>query len=169
MIRKTIVTILLLLFVAAGIAYLVLTEIRTGDDIAQTPGLAVEPQSVEADDAETGADHQVIVYYFHGNKRCNTCRTIEEYTEAAINIGFADEVRSGRLEYRTVNVDEPGNEHFVTDYQLSTRTVVLVDIEQGRELTWTKLERVWQLVRDKEAFENYITENTDNFLARHNG
>lgn len=166
---KTIVTILLLLFVAAGIGYLVLTETRTGDDIAQTPGSAAGPQSVEADGAEAGADNQVIVYYFHGNKRCNTCRAIEEYTEAAINIGFADEVRSGRLEYRTVNVDEPGNEHFVTDYQLSTRTVVLVDIERGREVTWTKLERVWQLVRDKEAFENYITENTDTFLARHNG
>lgn len=166
---KTIITIFLLLFVAIGIAYLVITETRTGEGIEQTPGPVVEPQLADADSAQATADHRVIVYYFHGDKRCNTCRTIEEYTEAAINMGFADQVRSGKLEYMAVNVDEPGNEHFVTDYQLSTRTVVLVDIEEGREQEWTKLERVWQLVRDREAFESYITENTETFLARHNG
>lgn len=166
---KSIITVFLLLFVAAGIAYLVMTETRTGNDSAQSPAAAVEPQSADAGGTSADADHRIIVYYFHGNKRCNTCRTIEEYTEAVINMGFADQVRAGTLEYEAVNVEEPGNEHFVSDYQLATRSVVLVDIDQGRETEWIRLDRVWQLVRDREAFENYITENTESFLERHNG
>lgn len=162
---KAIITIVLLLFVVAGIAYMVATETRSGKEIAPSS----VPGAADAGSAVAAADNRVIVYYFHGNKRCNTCRAIEEYTEAAITMGFPDQVRSGKLEYMAVNVDEPGNEHFVTDYQLSTRTVVLVDIAEDGKETWTKLERVWQLVRDREAFESYITENTETFLARHHG
>ena len=166
---RTIARIVLLLFVAAGLAYMVVTELHTGPGEAVTVDPAVTSDPAGTADSSTVPDDRVIVYYFHGNKRCNTCRAIEAYTEEAVNIWFGDEIRSGKLDFRVVNVEEPGNEHFVDDYELSTRSVVLVAIRDGRETKWSRLDRVWQLVRDREAFVEYITDNTNTFLAENHG
>jgi hypothetical protein len=167
---KIIITALLLVFVAVSVVYLIVKERGTQPAFVDT---AENPSPVRASEKDalnnTADDRTVIVYYFHGNKRCNTCRTIEAYTEAAVNLGFPEELHSGRLVWKAVNVDDPENEHFVQDYKLTTRTVVLVDVDRGNQRRWTKLERVWQLVRDKEAFFEYITENTNAYLAAHDG
>ena len=59
-----------------------------------------------------------------------------------------------RLEWRAVNIEEPGNRHFIRDFQLYTRSVVVVDAKDPRR--FKVLDRVWQLVRDKAAFQSYI-------------
>ncbi len=162
---KTVVTAVLLAFVAISIVYLVINETRP----RRTPVAAADlSEDGRAAGTEAG-DSKLIVYYFHGTKRCNTCRTIEAYTEEAVKSGFPQQLASGRIEWRPVNIDESENGHFVEDYELTTRTVVLVDVEQGREERWTKLERVWDLVGDKAAFVDYITKNTGEYLAGHDG
>lgn len=167
---KSIVTGVLLAFVAVSVVYLVIEERRTqpaSPDTAQRPAAA---QATEENALNVSAvDHMLVVYYFHGNKRCYTCRTIEAYTEEAIKTGFPEELESGRLVWKAVNVDDPENEHFVQDYDLTTRTVVLVDVDLGNELKWAKLDRVWELVQNKEEFVDYITENTNAYLTEHDG
>ena len=37
-------------------------------------------------------DAGIVAYYFHGNKRCSTCRKLEAYSRKAIEGGFADEL-----------------------------------------------------------------------------
>jgi len=162
---KTVVTAVLLAFVAVSVVYLVVKEARTGAVGDGASGQSAGGQTV----GTTSADSKVVVYYFHGNKRCNTCRTIEAYTAEAVTTGFESHIESGRVEWRPVNIDEPENEHFVEDYELTTRTVVLVDIVEGRETRWTKLERVWDLTGDKDAFVEYIAENTEAYLAGRDG
>jgi len=125
----------------------------------------VDPSATAAADAED----KVIVYYFHATQRCWTCKTIEAYSEEAVRTGFAEHLASGTLEWKTVNIDEPENQHFVEDFQLATRTVVLVNVVDGVNKDWKRLDRVWQLVRDKPAFVDYIWENTNDFLADANG
>ena len=73
------------------------------------------------------------------------------------------------LEWRTVNVELPENQHFVEDFQLATRTVVLVRVVDGVNMEWKRLDRVWELVRDKPAFVDYIWDNTNDFLADAHG
>ena len=150
---KTIITATLLLFVAASVLYLVIKE--TG---GKTQGTILTPDMTEA--------NKIVVYYFHGNVRCVTCRTIEAYAKEAIQTGFVDELNDGRLEWRVVNIEDPGNEHFVQDFQLSTRSVVLERIANGKRQEWKNLERVWELVRgDKEDFLKYIQNGTTAYLA----
>lgn len=98
----------------------------------------------------------VIVYYFHATRRCARCRLFEEYAREAIMNGFSDEIKEGTLAWRVVNVDEPANEHFVRDYSLATKSIVLVDMNRGREIRWKNLPRIWDLVGDKAAFIAYI-------------
>ena len=107
---------------------------------------------------------KVIAYYFHGTFRCSTCRTIEEYSHAAIQTYFAKELGNGSLEFRPVNVDEPENKHFIQDYQLVTRSLVLSLVSDGKEKKWKNLPEVWKLVRDKERFFQYVKDEVAIFL-----
>jgi len=114
--------------------------------------------------AATGADG-VVVYYFHGNVRCATCRTIEAYAHDAIHAGFAGELDDGALTWRVVNVDEPENKHFVQDFQLVTRSVVLVEYRDGKVIRSKNLDKVWQLVRNQTDFVAYVQNETREFLG----
>ena len=107
---------------------------------------------------------KVIAYYFHGTFRCSTCRTIEEYSHDAIQMYFAKELGNGRLEFRPLNVEEPGNKHFIRDYQLVTRSLVLSLMSDGKETKWKNLADVWKLVRDKDKFFQYVKDEVEKFL-----
>ena len=126
------------------------------------------PQSREAGTPEAAqsakASPKLVAYYFHGNMRCRTCRTIEAYAKEAVQTGFAEALSDGRLAFRVVNIEEPANEHFVQDYQLTTRSVVLVQFADGKQEQWKNLARVWELVRDKEAFLKYVQDETRSYL-----
>ena len=39
-----------------------------------------------------------------------------------------------------VNVDEPANEHFIKDYQLYSKSIVIVKMQDGKELKWENLD-----------------------------
>jgi hypothetical protein len=96
----------------------------------------------------------VLVYYFHATTRCATCRTIEAYAHETVSTAFAADLKAGTLEWRAVNVDEPANRHFVRDYRLYTRSVVVVDGKDPKR--FKVLDQVWQLVHDKPAFQGYV-------------
>ena len=171
---KTILTIILLAFVAGSFIYLVIDEVRQPHiDMEATHTTETHnsptksPKDAEHDGVRQPA-HRVIAFYFHGTKRCSTCMTIEDYTDESLKTNFADEIKAGRLEWRMVNIEEPDNEHFIQDFQLSTRSVVLVEMRDGAQRRWKNLARVWELVRDRRAFASYITDETRNYLEEQN-
>ena len=116
-------------------------------------------------DATTAAQgNRVIAYYFHGNIRCYTCHTMEKYSKEAIEANFKDALSSGKLEFKVVNTEERGNEHYVSDYQLYTKSLVLSLIKDGKEIESKNLTKIWEHVRNKQEFFEYVTEEVNNFL-----
>ncbi len=109
--------------------------------------------------------HRVIAYYFHTTRRCASCRAIEAYSREAIETAFARELKDSRLIWRPVNIEIKGNEHFVKDYQLYTKSLILVNEVRGRAPQWKNLEKVWQLLSDKEKFLQYVRDETRAYLA----
>jgi flagellar biosynthesis protein FliP len=107
---------------------------------------------------------KVIAYYFHTTLRCSSCHKIEQYTQGAIKEFFAKEIESGELEYKVINIEEKGNEHFVQDYQLYTKSVVLSLVKDGKEVKWKNLDKVWHCLRDKDKFYQYIKTKAQKFL-----
>jgi len=110
---------------------------------------------VFADDAQT--PDRVIAYYFHGSFRCVTCTNMEKYSREAIETNFKDDLASGRLEFKAVNVEERGNEHFVDDYKLYTKSLILSLNKDGKEVKSKNLDKIWQLARNKQKFIEYVT------------
>lgn len=109
--------------------------------------------------------HRVIAYYFHTTYRCASCRAIEAYSREAIETAFAGPLRDGRLVWRTVNLDVKGNEHFTKDYRLYTKALVLVNEVRGKPAKWKNLEKVWQLLQDKDKFLRYVQDETRAYLT----
>jgi len=124
-----------------------------------------EPASSSRVTENVPSTPKVVVYYFHGNTRCITCKKIESFARSAIDSGFAAEQKTGRIEFRAVNVEESSNEHFVQDYQLVTRSVVLSRIRNDKQDTWKNLDQVWTLVRDPDAFNRYVVDETKQLLG----
>lgn len=134
---------------------------------AASPGpAAARVPAASSTRADTmAATRQVIAYYFHTTARCASCRQIETDSHAAIEAGFAEELADGRLVWRMVNVDEEGNEHFMEDYQLFTKSLVLVEQVKGKEVRWKNLPKVWELLQQKERFYAYVQGEVRAYLA----
>lgn len=129
---------------------------------ASAPTPAASPTA--APDAPPAASRAVAVYYFHTTARCATCRKIEALSEEAIRTGFAKELKEGKVRWSVVNTDEPDNRHFLQDYQLYTKSLVVVETAGGRQLRWKNLAKVWQLVRDDAAFRQYVQDEVRGYL-----
>ena len=107
---------------------------------------------------------KVVAYYFHGNFRCYTCYTMEQYAKEALEANFKDAIAKGKLEFKVVNVEERGNEHFVNDYQLYTKSLILSLVKDGKEIKSKNLTKIWEYVRNKQRFFDYVREEVNNFL-----
>jgi hypothetical protein len=107
---------------------------------------------------------KVIAYYFHGDFRCPTCYRLEQYSKEAIEQNFKDSLSSGKLEFKAVNVDEKANRHFVNDYQLYTKSLVLLLVKSGKEVKSKNLIKIWKYVADKKRFFEYVTNEVQDFL-----
>jgi hypothetical protein len=117
-----------------------------------------EPLSRPPDSSKTAVVpvHQVVAYYFHGNVRCASCLKIETFTKEAIDSAFAGALKENRLVWRVINTDSTCNEHYLSDYKLFTKSVVLSDLHDGKETRWQNLEKVWELLNDQAKFHAYI-------------
>ncbi len=107
---------------------------------------------------------KVIVYYFHGSFRCPTCRNLEQYAKEAIENNFKKELAKGNLIFKAVNVEEKENEHFVKDYQLYTKSLVLSLVKDDKEVKYKNLDKIWEYVRNKMQYTDYVKNEVENFL-----
>lgn len=173
---KKLFTVVLLLFVAGSVGYMIVNEKKLA---TLAPEERIEPASDntapkhEGGEANTEPimpssitktqlikgveqDNQLIVYYFHGDQRCPTCHKLETYAKEALDAYFADEIASKKIVWKAVNVDRTENSHFIKDYKLVTKSVVLSEVTNGKEVGWKNLDQIWQKVRDKDSYLQYI-------------
>ncbi len=107
--------------------------------------------------AQSSQQAKVTAYYFHGSFRCVTCTNMEKYSREAIEANFKDDLASGRLEFKAVNIEDRGNEHFVNDYKLYTKSLILSLVKDGKEVKSENLDKIWELARNKQKFIEYVT------------
>jgi len=173
---KRIFTIVLLVFVVGSVAYMIGRKQNTeSSQIPDSPASVPRGQPVtsgepsvaqqnEPDSSTNAAANdpqsiQLIVYYFHGDMRCPTCHKLEKYAKEALDTYFADEIASKKIIWKVINVDRTENSHFIQDYKLVTKSVVLSEVADGKEAGWKNLDQIWQRVSDKDGYLEYIRES----------
>jgi hypothetical protein len=161
---KRIVTVALLLFVGLCLGAIVVKEMRAEPASAAAPSAGTSPRAPMPARAE-GAVHYVV-FYFHGNMRCKTCKDIENQSRDAITSTFAGQIGSGALEWRSVNFDTPENKHFRDDFDLAYQSVIVAEERDGRIVRWENLADVWTKIHESpKEFEDYVVDRTASFLA----
>ncbi len=153
----------LLISVALIATFALVGALAWADDGSDSTALQ-KPDSLSKEQAAPPSD-RIIAYYFYGNRRCATCRKLESYSEEALLTGFESELADSSLVWRAVNYDEEENEHYIKDYQLYTKTLILSrdgDLEEGQ---WKNLDKIWELVGDKDEFIDYVQTQTRLFMS----
>lgn len=107
----------------------------------------------------------MTAYYFHGTSRCETCLLIEALARAVVEQQFRSELTANRLSWQSVNYDLPENRHFLTDFNLSCPSLVLVEQQDGKPLRWKLLGDTWQLVHEPARLNDYVATEVRNFLS----
>lgn len=160
----------LLMFVAATCVVLIVKALpQTPPSVQVVAGTSVDNSGTAAPKINLtptlAARDGVTVYYLHGKVRCPTCRSIEAYAQEAVQTGFADELKTGKINWQVINYELPGNEHYTTDYEVVAPNVVLAMFKDGKQVKWKGLPEVWEHVGDKSAFTALVQTSLREFLG----
>jgi len=161
---KTVVTVFLLVFVAASVIGMVLNE-RAPEPMAPEPMLAPEMAPLAATTAPIFPEEGVAALYFHGDTRCPTCRKIEATAEETVATSFAEEMKLGSVTWQDVNYETSAHRHFLDDFGLVAPTLVLVKTNNGQQVAWRNMDRVWELVGDRTTFSAYVEDGINSYLT----
>jgi hypothetical protein len=165
---KTILTAVILAFVAVSVVYLIIKETRPAEEADGVGERRPELAGAETAASPTlpAADRAVVVtYYYNTAKRCPSCIKIERLSREAVESGFPEELKEGKVVWRLVNTDEPANKHYVKDYGLYAKSLIVSDVRGGEEVRWKNLMTVWQLTNDKGLFIKYVQDEVRAYLT----
>lgn len=106
--------------------------------------------------SQSQAKTQVLVRYFHGDIRCSTCLAFEDWSKTTLE-SFPKEVANGSLQWQLINFDLPENKHYIKDYGLADKSLVLVREEDGKPVRWKNVEEFWDFGEDqKQEFVSHV-------------
>ena len=161
------ITVVLLIFVAAAIGTLAvksMTQNRVSD--GSPNATAVDQNTVQRGGTEFGDDYDVV-YYFMTSQRCVNCINFELFTREVLETSFPGQLENKKLIWKMVNLDEPRNRHYIQDFQLFTKSIVLVHYHDGVPAGWKNLDLIWELIGDKDSFQTYIAGEMTSFIGEH--
>jgi len=104
----------------------------------------------------------ISVYYFYANPRCYSCQMIEEYTRFSVESNFKNDYKGYKVVFKAIDVGEQNNRHYIQDYWLSSKSVVVQKFINEKPIKWKRLDKVWQLLGSKDTFVNYVTSEIKN-------
>jgi hypothetical protein len=159
---KNLLTAALLLFVTAAAVTIALKNSRD----SSTETVAADTETNRETPLPTDG---LVVYFFHSETRCPTCRKIEAYAHEAIDDAFQAELASGEIVWQLANYEAPENAQAARNYEVYSSSVVLVRSQQSQPADWRNLTRVWELVGDKDAFKSYVRGQTQEMLSTASG
>ena len=133
-----------------------LRALRAQGGIAAAPGTPTK--------AETVSDG-LVVYYFHSNVRCPTCRSIESQAQETVQTHFASQLSNGEVVWKIVNYEQASAKPLADKFQLQMPVVVLAKMKNGKIEDWKRLDEVWAMVGDNPAFTKYVRAEIERMLS----
>lgn len=75
------------------------------------------------------------IVYFHSERRCPTCISIEDNTKKTLNTYFAKELKEGTIVFQSINADEEKNQKMVEKYEADGSSLYLTKVDGSTEKT----------------------------------
>lgn len=111
------------------------------------------PQKAKSQTAATTGKSMIEVLDFYGTHRCMTCEAIEANTRYTVESLFPEEVKSGKIVFKTINVDDEANWDMAEKYE-ATGTALFLNVidNEGKEKHYNLTEFAFDKGNDKEEF-----------------
>lgn len=77
----------------------------------------------------------VEVYYFHMTVRCVTCKTIEAEARKNIEMLYADQVKTGKISFVALNLEEPTGKAIGEELGVNSQTLIIVSGDKQINIT----------------------------------
>jgi len=135
----------------------------TAEDVIEVQPNDTTKEAI-AGSVEDQESDQYVIYYLHMNRRCMTCEKLQAYSDEAISSGFAEQLKDSSIIWRIVNFEQEGNEHYAKGYQLYSQSLIVSKLHDGKETDWKNLDKIWQLVGNKDKFISYVQSEVKDFI-----
>jgi hypothetical protein len=114
--------------------------------------------------AEASIQDQVIVYQFHRRFRCTSCHELEELIRDTLEANYPEDLKSGKIVFRVIDLDAEGSEHFPEDYDFFYNTIIVVDVKGGKDTRFKNLYKLWEIYEDKEAASDFLRSEINEYM-----
>lgn len=126
------------------------------------------PSEHESDTRKVAAQNtkpadKIQVFLFHNTERCYSCITIGKFAKKTVEKNFPNELKSGKIEFKEVNIDLPENEELATKFRAAGSSLFINPIIDGKD-NIKEDTQVWRLVSDEQAFVDYLSEKISKLL-----
>ena len=96
---------------------------------------ACKTQSSENPSTELAISEDIQVYYFHNTARCATCNAVEDETKVALDMFYADEMKTGEMDFTSLNLEEDDGKKMAQTLNVSGQTLLIV--KGGKQVNLT--------------------------------
>jgi len=73
------------------------------------------------------------IVYFHSERRCPTCISIEDNTKKTLNTYFANQLKDGTITFQVLNVEDEKNFQLVEKYKAEGSSLFLTKVNGTNE------------------------------------
>ena len=123
--KKTVIYLISLLLIASC------TGNKKADNVLEKQNEEAQQANQKAIDEKVGT---VELLYFHVKQRCLTCMAIEKYSTETVAKEFQEQVDSGKLIYKIIDIDK--EEALADKYEVASSSLILIThTSQGEKVT----------------------------------
>ena len=119
----------------------------------------------ESKDNSDATTNVIEVYDFHSTHRCTTCNLIETNTKYTLRTYFSEEMKSGRVVLKVVNVDSKKNYSTAEKFEATGTALFLNVIIDGNEKQIDLTEFAFMKGSDREEFSEELKLKIEKELA----
>lgn len=101
---------------------------------------------------------KIEVIDFYGTHRCVTCEAIEANAKYTIDNFFQEAVKEGKLEFKTINVDDEKNYDMAEKFEATGTALFINVIKDGKEQHIDLTIFAFAKGNDKEVFSSELKE-----------
>lgn len=109
---------------------------------------------------------KIEVLNFHSTNRCFTCNEIENNTKYTLNSYFSEEIKDGKINHQTINVDEKENYALAEKFEATGTALFLNLIIKGKEKQMDLTNFAFSKGRDKEVFSKELKTKIETELKK---
>ena len=109
--------------------------------------------------------NRIEVLYFHGAQRCVTCKAIESNTKALLDSLYSNEIASGKIVYKIIDISQKENEKVADKYEVTWSSLFVNRWKNGTEEVNNMTEFGFANAKsDPDSFKNGIKSKIDELL-----